>query len=325
MTGTAPLLRLSVLKSLFHVGSEWHVVNDYVNAGLAHNDGYPLTSREGERHPAYGPGRVRVVERTTAGRVYFQDGSYFDWPKAAQVQGDTDVVRLFGGGAAQAPEDLFLTLTRQVPGTFAFQEQETARLAARTPEQLLAAGEDPRGAGRLVSSKYPHLATPTCTCGERLFTGAADRTTMQRLVDEHLAAAHSTALAAYDVLQQIAAAQAQPHGHEYPDVTDADVREHLRIVHGDEDWETDTDPMGLHSMIHTSWDFIDGHVHPSFPAAEKTSREDDDVVVQEVLDEQLAATLPEPTDFLVLGPEPLPAPRAFVGSVPAGFTPGNGW
>ncbi len=189
-----PITALGLAKKLLTPESEWHVQNHYVT---------------NPDHPSFGPGRVRQVERITSSRVYFTDGSHIDWPKAAQIQADTDVVRLFGGGVKQNPEDLFITLTRQAPGTLAATQTQAARLAARTPEQLLAAGEDPRGATRLVQDgKYAHLETPVCTCGERLWSGAAGRDHMQQVVDKHLADKHAVALAAYDVLQQIARASA---------------------------------------------------------------------------------------------------------------------
>ncbi len=59
----------------------------------------------------------------------------------------------------------------------------------------------------------------------------------------------------------------------YPDVTPETVREHLRDVHGDEDWSTDHDPMGLHRMIHQDavppdsgqMGWQQGHLHPEYP------------------------------------------------------------
>lgn len=58
----------------------------------------------------------------------------------------------------------------------------------------------------------------------------------------------------------------------YPDVTAETVREHLRDVHGDADWQSDVEPMSLHRLIHTDaadapgepgWQ--QGHLHPEYP------------------------------------------------------------
>lgn len=69
-------------------------------------------------HSCFGTTRRRVARVTTTS-VYMtqQDGSTrpyptFTWPRATQVQMDPDgTIRLYGGGAGQGPDDLFLTLT----------------------------------------------------------------------------------------------------------------------------------------------------------------------------------------------------------------------
>lgn len=91
-------------------GTTWTVTNHYLTR---------------EDHPCYGR-TVRTVERVTTSRVYFANGSYVDWPKAAQVERDGNgTVRLFGGGIGQQPTDLFLTL---VPASTAAQDAPPPRL-----------------------------------------------------------------------------------------------------------------------------------------------------------------------------------------------------
>lgn len=86
---------LSAAKAAAQPGTTWAVTNHYITR---------------EDHAGFGTTQRRV-ERVTGSRVYFENGSYLDWPKAAQVERDDDgTIRLFGGGVGQQPADLFVTL-----------------------------------------------------------------------------------------------------------------------------------------------------------------------------------------------------------------------
>lgn len=100
-SGRAPGTRmpLTAVKSAVRPGSAWDVTNHHITR---------------EDHPAFGTTR-RSVTRVTGSRVYLaypdHRESHFDWPRAAQVQMDPDgTIRLYGGGAGQRPDELFLTL-----------------------------------------------------------------------------------------------------------------------------------------------------------------------------------------------------------------------
>lgn len=89
------------IKASVAPGTVWDVTNHYITR---------------EDHPCYGTTR-RAVSRVTTSRVYFAahvDGgrsTELDWPKAEQIQCDeSGVIRVYGGGAAQMADALFLTL-----------------------------------------------------------------------------------------------------------------------------------------------------------------------------------------------------------------------
>ncbi len=75
-----------------------------------------------EDHPCYGTQQRTILRANTAAFYLSLDGveghdeSRVDWPRASQMQRDDDgTIRLYGGGAAQGREDLFLTLHPSKP------------------------------------------------------------------------------------------------------------------------------------------------------------------------------------------------------------------
>lgn len=83
-------------------GSVWEITNHYINR---------------PDHPCYGTRRV-TVDRANDSAFYvvgYFDGdrkatSRIEWPKAAQITQTGEVIRLWGGGINQGPDDLFLTM-----------------------------------------------------------------------------------------------------------------------------------------------------------------------------------------------------------------------
>ena len=93
-------MTLADIKRLVQPGQVWDVTNHYISR---------------TDHRSYGTAR-RTIIRVTGSRFYMAqiagDGENpVDWPKTAQVSISADgVIRLFGGGASQQPDELFLTL-----------------------------------------------------------------------------------------------------------------------------------------------------------------------------------------------------------------------
>lgn len=93
-------MTLTEIKRQVQPGKVYDVTNHYIKR---------------EDHPCFGTVR-RQVTRVTTSRIYLshptRDESGIDWPKASQVSMDADgSIHLRGGGAAQKPDEPFLTLT----------------------------------------------------------------------------------------------------------------------------------------------------------------------------------------------------------------------
>jgi hypothetical protein len=63
-------------------------------------------------HPCYGTRRDTITAVTGSSFRWASTQWATKWPRASQVQMDADgTIRLYGGGAGQKPDELFLTLT----------------------------------------------------------------------------------------------------------------------------------------------------------------------------------------------------------------------
>jgi hypothetical protein len=96
---TGKRMPLTDIKSAVRPGNVYEVTNHH------------LTRPD---HPWFGTSR-RTVTRVTSSRFYLSypdhGVSYVDWPRASQADMDPDgTIRLYGGGAGQRPDELFLTL-----------------------------------------------------------------------------------------------------------------------------------------------------------------------------------------------------------------------
>lgn len=60
-------------------------------------------------HPCFGT-RQRTIERITSSHLWFTETGGVEWPKAAQITAEGNLIRLYGGGCGQKPTDLFLTI-----------------------------------------------------------------------------------------------------------------------------------------------------------------------------------------------------------------------
>jgi hypothetical protein len=61
-------------------------------------------------HPCYGT-TERTIARNTTSHLWFTESGNVPWPTADRLTIEGDTIRLYGGGAGQQPEELFLTLT----------------------------------------------------------------------------------------------------------------------------------------------------------------------------------------------------------------------
>jgi len=63
-------------------------------------------------HPCYGTRRETIAVVNTSSFRFEGTQWGIPWPKAAQMEMDAGgAIKLFGGGAAQSPTELFMTLT----------------------------------------------------------------------------------------------------------------------------------------------------------------------------------------------------------------------
>lgn len=97
---------LTAIKSAVRPGSIYDVTNHYIRR---------------PEHPSYATTRRRVT-RVTGSSVYMvpepppadiaaPKWPTFTWPRASQAEMDSDgTIRLYGGGAGQRPDELFLML-----------------------------------------------------------------------------------------------------------------------------------------------------------------------------------------------------------------------
>lgn len=91
-------ITLAEVKRRITTGSRWRVTNYYMP----------------EDYWLHGPHDRTVVAATS--KAFFlslpgrDDESRVEWPKASQVRADGDAILLFGGGAGQPNDDLFLRL-----------------------------------------------------------------------------------------------------------------------------------------------------------------------------------------------------------------------
>lgn len=95
-------MRLADLKREVVPGTLWEVTNHYISC---------------PDHPCYGTQPRRVVHANTTGFRLALDGvpegSHVDWPKASQIAESEDgAILIYGGGASQDAERLFLTMRR---------------------------------------------------------------------------------------------------------------------------------------------------------------------------------------------------------------------
>lgn len=106
-------MTLTAVKHLVQPGQVYDVTNHYITR---------------TDHPAYGTTRRKVTKVTgssvylgyvlPSGDVVSAEWPTFAWPKASQVQADDDgTVRLYGMGAGQPADALFLTLKPVLEGS----------------------------------------------------------------------------------------------------------------------------------------------------------------------------------------------------------------
>jgi hypothetical protein len=89
-----PPMSAKAIRALFTPGQIVSVTNHYITR---------------TDHPCHGTNR-RTIARVTSSHLHFDTNGSVEWPKAAQLRAAAGSVQFFGGGAGQAPADLFLTI-----------------------------------------------------------------------------------------------------------------------------------------------------------------------------------------------------------------------
>jgi len=94
-------MTLAEIKRRVQAGQVYDVTNHYIKR---------------TDHPCFGTRHETIAEVNGSSFRFASSRWGISWPKAAQAQMDADgTIRLYGGGAGQAADELFLTLT-PVPG-----------------------------------------------------------------------------------------------------------------------------------------------------------------------------------------------------------------